>query len=686
VSKTKKNQRDCPAAGKVISSADCGSGRGSQYSCPADCPHFPFTPANYDLHVQIEERLIDKSFELAARIMSAEEKQRLMRELSRIEGTPNEELINHARFVWTHHIRRDGEGKTNGERWLEDRLGGLSNDEKGLLRGFNQTRPVLLEVQRILDHQTFEAVDLLDGSLLRILDRANASELPRYSVLFGWCYPMPHYERSSGSAMFLPEVNSMEPVEVLREIIRHLGGPEETAAARLWLAEHFVEVVEAILAVTSARREQMLASIDSRFTKTDFRLLGGADLAKKLLKRPEVEEEPVREEAREEGFERTFIWFQAEPKSMPEQPELAFSAKPLLARGKELLGRVFLGPSRVRIEAISKTKHGELRARFEKLAGTDVEFVAERIDDLGGQLAAKSEPFDADLVPPRLLEDQREVVVASHRMEASVGGKKLTATELIRAQYENFADEPIPMLEGRTPRSAASDPELRPRLIRLMKGHIRQCDTHRRERGADVDLNPLLADLGLEELISEPPPLGNDLEDESGFDGGDLEWEKDYLAEIPPVELDARVQELLKLHPTVDTAVDWADETFPALLDIAYDVVADFLESESDWNLLETLIVRVCWMIAPGATEPRELNFRSLEECFHREIEQVTGVKKIVGFESWMRSTPQRAVLRDAIQLVAHSNEKSHGQVVNESTVPILSFIKALIMELTAKD
>jgi len=37
-------------------------------------------------------------------------------------------------------------------------------------------------------------------------------------------------------------------------------------------------------------------------------------------------------------------------------------------------------------------------------------------------------------------------------------------------------DTPIPALDGRTPREAAAIPSLRPKLLHIMKGHVRALD------------------------------------------------------------------------------------------------------------------------------------------------------------------------------------------------------------------
>jgi hypothetical protein len=73
---------------------------------------------------------------------------------------------------------------------------------------------------------------------------------------------------------------------------------------------------------------------------------------------------------------------------------------------------------------------------------------------------------------------------------------------------EVLADHPQPALDGKTPREAAAEPALRPRLARLLKEFICSGDQLRRTAGVDLDFNLLLRELRLDELILPPPPLG----------------------------------------------------------------------------------------------------------------------------------------------------------------------------------
>src|SRR4051794_36435813 len=118
MSKAKKHLRPCPALGREITAAECGSGRGSAYRCPAECPFFPFTPANYDKHGEIEEGLMRKAMLRAGQVLPPAERESLLRVLDASENAPDAMLKKHSHFTWLFHGRRDTEGRTLGERWL----------------------------------------------------------------------------------------------------------------------------------------------------------------------------------------------------------------------------------------------------------------------------------------------------------------------------------------------------------------------------------------------------------------------------------------------------------------------------------------------------------------------------------------------------------------------------------------
>src|SRR5690606_7548533 len=98
-------------------------------------------------------------------------------------------------------------------------------------------------------------------------------------------------------------------------------------------------------------------------------------------------------------------------------------------------------------------------------------------------------------------------------------------------QRRAWLDQPLPRLEGRTPREAAGDPALRGRVAGLVKRQVMDQDRENLRTGGTADVGWLARELGLTEIdVPAPPPrpvvAAEDDEDE---------------AREAPAEMDARL-------------------------------------------------------------------------------------------------------------------------------------------------
>jgi hypothetical protein len=130
---------------------------------------------------------------------------------------------------------------------------------------------------------------------------------------------------------------------------------------------------------------------------------------------------------------------------------------------------------------------------------------------LDGKAASRAEdpPYDKALVPPALLKDPPKLVFTVSRELAPVqpSSPGTMAADFERQRDREFLEAPIAALEGKTPRQAASDPAFREGLRRLIKSRISATDKHNLETGRNDDINWLVRELGLDEILFEPPPL-----------------------------------------------------------------------------------------------------------------------------------------------------------------------------------
>jgi len=491
--------RFCPATGGDLRPAECGAGRNSRYRCPAVCPHNPLGPGNYDQLLAVEDGLDAKTF----RWVDQEDPGRDPSFASRINRARagSEAHGFHAAVVWRIFFERDASGLTPAERWERAGLPGLNNDERVLFAAKMRMRIVHLEVRKILGEGLIEATDFLagDGEPLRIMDRAFCARAVRFATLLGWAYPLPHFWRLSGTAITHSSLGPFSAEDVLDKTILHLGGPSDREARRLWLAENFVRMDKSITATANERMRRMYLALDASWGHAIYELRAPYENCRAVLDaEPTVEPTNLEAPERAEGFTEIRAWFD----------DTSAARSVALGMGRPLLGTVKMREGSWKVEASSSARLDHLRRLFEGRLGPRVQFVRERRDDLGARMA-KDLPAAGDpgLVPPGLLEQVDAPAFSVSRVENSglVDSSDLVSN-LRRNALKRLPDEPVPALDGLTPREASRNPGMRKRLIALMKGHVRLLDEENLRKGSENDINPVLRELGLHEIDFPPPP------------------------------------------------------------------------------------------------------------------------------------------------------------------------------------
>ena len=624
--------RLCPALGRDITSADCGEGRHSRHPCPADCPHNPFAPERYDQLLAQEDRLDALTIRRLAQVNPADG-----RTIEAASRDKNGHAL-HATAVGVFFFRKDSVGETFAAHWAKAGFLELKNDERIIFRGKMQMRVALLEIQCVRDGQTVDARDLLDpaGSVLRLVDRSVAARAVRFSRVLTWIYPLPHFWRLSGTGVVLSDFSGLTPEEIVGEIVGHLGGPRETGAAQAdWLAENFVRFDTALTATALERRRRMVAGLDVQFGSATYDLRAPLPECQKALRAaPEVGPDELSPAERAEGFSGALVWEDTTPAGRSTR----FSG------GLSVLGRVLWGPKSLRLEAMGAGRLARLRSAAEGILGRRISFVSERRDDLAARLAGQDPAVDLSLVPPRLLEETTRADFGSSRLPPPPKGVSMKEymARLRLEQFREWIDEPVPALDGHTPRRAATDGQLRPRLVQLVKERVRQHDEENLESGRADDINPYLRELGLVELDFPPPPLRavpeteSAEEGESGEDGedygDDAAWEgreplpvEEDRPEVPaltgpPLSVEqakARIKAVLGQFPNVADAIDELELSGSTLLDDA-DLLAEEWMQPEEFNLLKLFLIQAWFALVPLGTLAPLLNYDAMEEDMGR--------------------------------------------------------------------
>ncbi len=639
-------KRPCPAVGHEISSAECGENRVSRYACPANCPYLPFAPANYSELLDLEKKVDDGS--MAWLLKEAASQPALERAIQKASFNPNAHA-GHAFYEWKLFYERDADGRTCAERWERSATSGLKNDERVLLRAKMQTRTALIEIHRVIDSEQIEAVDLLapGAPTLLLHDRSLTSIAVRFATALVWIYPLPHYWRLSGTAVLFPDVAQFDPREIVTEIVGHLGGPLAESEMRVWLAENFAKFDESLHATSRLRRMQMFAGMDAKFGKAVYELQAPfAQSRERLEESRDVEPDDLSANERDEGFAEAFIWFSAVSK-----------IKQLLsAGGRATLGRVLLGQSHWRLEAMGGENLAKLRQQFEAQLGSLVRFTGERLDDLAASMAAKEPPADKSLVPPRLLENPEQIQFASSYVPAQPPGvkKEQLEAEIYRNAERQFLEDHIPALDNRTPREAARDPALRPRLIRLLKQRVRQNDERNLYEGRNDDINWLLRELGADEILFDPPPQRpppRQVQDEEDL-GRDEMFNEDL--DLPPAPMlpkeplsleDAseRLEDAMNAFASAAEALAFLITADATILDDADEITMDLL-TEDEFSIATVFVVQAVLSLSPPEHRPPATSYESLEQAFRsnmKELDQCIAQNAAEPFRAWIGKGPQ---------------------------------------------
>jgi hypothetical protein len=651
--------RFCPAIGGELRPEECGAGRNSRYSCPPECPHNPLAPRNYDQLLILESGLDAKTFQWAAFEDPARDASFEGRLEDAQAGSPAHGL--HAAVVWQLFYRCDASGLTSSQRWERAGFPGLNNDERVLVAAKIKMRIVLLEVRQVLDAERTEASDLLagDGAPIRFLDRSFAASAVRFASLLGWAYPLPHFWRLSGTAIRLSELGPFSVEDVVAETIRHLGGPSEAEAKRRWLAEHFIRAEKSITATASERLRRMYLELDASWGHAVYELTAPyADCRSAIDAEPAVESADLEGSERAEGFKEVRTWFDDSAEARTQS----------LGQGRPLLGTIQMKEGSWKVEASSGARLDRLRKLFEDRLGQRVRFVRERRDDLGARMAGNIPVAgDSNLIPPRLLEHINAPAFTVSKMSYSLSTDPAKLTETVRqASLKTFPDEPVPMLDGRTPREAAGDPSLRKRLIALMKIHVRGVDEENLRKGAASDINPLLRELGLHE-IDFPPPTRRAIpraeaaadhdEDDAPLPPGRVPGASG--PQLPPLpssrplttgEAEERIRLAIDAFDLAGEALDAMAATGSTLIDDLLQVT-DGLISDDDFNFLVPNLIPAWFALVPRNGPAPLIPREALRSALVRDLGSFESVRAFSAPDLLLKDHRQPAL---ALCLMSH--------------------------------
>ena len=267
--KLPKSARNCPALSRTITPKECGSDRVSKIDCPDTCEFHPFTLANAGGLTSIEERLLKKVQKRVLDELRGDQARELGRKLRESE----DEVEHFLMLLQAVHTTGEVEGPDFVDRWAKDHFEGLNNDERTLLKAQQTQRPVLIQIKRVIDEQSMEVLDLLgaDPQPFTVVADVELDEAMEGDTLLGWVYDAPLFTRLSGPAFELPEHESGQPLEALREIAKTLDGPLLPDQLRLWLKTHALEIYQMLEDVEDTDDEEEFgAGVEDVYASFDW--------------------------------------------------------------------------------------------------------------------------------------------------------------------------------------------------------------------------------------------------------------------------------------------------------------------------------------------------------------------------------------------------------------------------------
>jgi hypothetical protein len=269
------------------------------------------------------------------------------------------------------------------------------------------------------------------------------------------------------------------------------------------------------------------------------------------------------------------------------------------------LGRVLCSSDTVRLEAGGEQRAKALREAFERFAGSKVNFVQQRVDDLGTQRRSRQGRIaDPARVPPSLSKYFPSVEIAVSLVSVDPSNSQAKAHAVMDEQKNRWHDTPIPLLNGKTPRQAVQDPALRPKVVHMVKQMICRGDRTGLDGRRFQDESTIARELGLTELDYPIPPklraIAKESIDDHEFDD-DLSDTRPTSMGLPPQplqphEIEKRFNHVLDYFPNHEAILDAFEDDAPEVADWVLAVENDSIsESEVDYLLL---MAAMLWFIA----------------------------------------------------------------------------------------
>lgn len=488
--------------GKSICSSCCGSKRGTEIDCSPDCTYSPLSIKGYDLWLKTDSNLSRKMLGYIIDVYGGDHFKNVMSHMSFKNPSPEyteymETTAGGAAAYFVLFVERGKNNQTLAECWKDAGWKGLNNDERALMNCRFNSRATIIEIQKILDNQAMECIDLLDpqkGQFI-LLDRSTAKNAVRFTRVLTWLTHYPHFSRTENNGVVVTDMIAEEFMEILQESFKKESKKYSGFTLKDYLSENFGAFCELTFELAREKQVAILKRMDVHQCKALYRIEGKFSDIKAILDNYpdfEIRERNPEEKPQEGAY--YYSWLRKGGSKALEKEMSSSFRHDDESQGVGTIGNITLSPDKMIIEVFSKQKFKFAKKMVSKYFKGQVSLQNELVVDMAKQIAGRIDGEGELRNKPSLEKPAREPKALPIEIERKI------IKDFHKRHYEKFIDEQIPALDNMTPREAAKDPKMRPRLISLMKQHLKGIDIQNKEKDLGLDINWILDELGLIEL------------------------------------------------------------------------------------------------------------------------------------------------------------------------------------------
>ena len=492
----KRAKRHCPALDDYICSLCCGSKRGIEIDCSSQCRFSPFAVPGYDLWLKLDGTIIPK---LAERVISEfgpdhfKEVMKLFSDEERSEELDLEFCFNTAIYHLL-LVEKDEEGRTLAEKWEEEDWKGLDRGETLMMKYRGKSFVTIIEIQKILDHQRMECIDLFDPEQkpFILLDRSTAPHAVRFTRLFGWLTHYPNFSRPGILQFVLPQIIRREFINEIFDRCELATGRTDEETIKDYMATNLPDLIELILTMPREKMRAIFSNMDSHQCIAVYSLEAPREEIENLLEsKPDFDWDDREHEEGDPPGTDYYIWHRSgESRELEKEMPASFRHDPESGQ-VGIVGNLKITDDSLILETLTRRTYEFAQKMLVKYFRDKIMFRKERIIDLARQIAEN----DLDGIK----RSERQPPPPQKEIPPEVEAELMK--NFYRDRYTKFPDEEVPALNGLTPRQAAADPESRPLLLDLMKEHLNGIESMNRKNEFDINIDFVLRKLDLEELI-----------------------------------------------------------------------------------------------------------------------------------------------------------------------------------------